>query len=120
MSISAEGQAGSDRSPEASPLVRYRSGTVGDGGLTSSQPPHPAKPKEARQRYELAFPGESAAGQDLVEVKCTARTGPGGHAVYEDVTGIVQAEISLQAEVRILATGGGQDAVRGVEARPLP
>ncbi|MFF3214234.1 DUF6296 family protein [Streptomyces sp. NPDC002886] len=78
----------------------------------------PAEPEEPRDRYELAFPG-GEAGADLVEVSRISRAGPGGHPVYEDATGIVQAEISDQAEVRILATGGGQEAVSGVLARPL-
>lgn len=79
---------------------------------------NPAVPEEPPDRYELAFPG-GEAGADLVEVSRIGRTGPGGHPVYEDATGIVQAEISDQAEVRILATGGGQEAVSGVVARPL-
>ncbi|OKI42046.1 hypothetical protein CG724_11470 [Streptomyces sp. CB02120-2] len=66
----------------------------------------------------MAFPG-GEGGADLVVVSRIGRMGPGGHPVYEDATGIVQAEISDQAEVRILATGGGQDAVPGVVARPL-
>ncbi|MFE5721816.1 DUF6296 family protein [Streptomyces erythrochromogenes] len=79
----------------------------------------PAEPEGPRQRYELAFPGGSEGGQDLVEVTRISRTGPGGHPVYEDATGIVRAEISEQAEVRILATGGQQESIRGVVARPL-
>ncbi|MFE6847213.1 DUF6296 family protein [Streptomyces sp. NPDC057686] len=89
-----------------------------DPGAPSQLPMHPARPEGPRDRYELAFPG-GEDGADLVEVTRISRTGPGGHPVYEDATGIVQAEISDQAEVRILATGGGQDAVPGVVARPL-
>ncbi|MFF2404921.1 DUF6296 family protein [Streptomyces goshikiensis] len=79
---------------------------------------NPAEPEEPHGRYELAFPG-GEGGADLVVVSRIGRMGPGGHPVYEDATGIVQAEISDQAEVRILATGGGQDAVPGMVARPL-
>ncbi|MFE4258153.1 DUF6296 family protein [Streptomyces sp. NPDC056883] len=80
---------------------------------------HPVEPRgEQREKYELAFPG-GADGADLVEVTRINRTGPGGHPVYEDATGIIQAEISSESEVRVLATGGGQSSVPGVMARPL-
>ncbi|WP_443065744.1 DUF6296 family protein [Streptomyces sp. NBC_00503] len=55
------------------------------------------------RRYELVFPGGLEGGQDTVEVTVTGRTGPGGHPIYEDATGIVQAEISDRSEVRVLA-----------------
>ncbi|WP_371614031.1 DUF6296 family protein [Streptomyces sp. NBC_00454] len=71
------------------------------------------------RRYELVFPGGLEGGQDTVEVTVTGRTGPGGHPIYEDATGIVQAEISDRSEVRVLATGAGQDPAHGVTARPL-
>ncbi|MFF3020186.1 DUF6296 family protein [Streptomyces sp. NPDC057939] len=70
-------------------------------------------------RYELIFSGAPADGHDLVVVTVTGRKGPGGHPVYEDATGIIQAEISDHAEVRILATGAGQQTAHGVTARPL-
>ncbi|MEV8533673.1 DUF6296 family protein [Streptomyces sp. NPDC051211] len=72
------------------------------------------------QRYELVFPDGPDAGQDIVEVAITDQTGPGGHPVYVDATGIVRAEISDRGEVRILPTGGGQEPAQGVRARPLP
>lgn len=65
------------------------------------------------------FPGGLEGGEDNVEVTITDRTGPGGHPVYEDATGIILAEISEQSEVRVLATGPGQEPARGVTARPL-
>ncbi|MGW1763686.1 DUF6296 family protein [Streptomyces sp. NPDC002073] len=89
---------------------------------SASPPPAPATDDPGagpRQKYELVFPGGLDGGQDLVEVTITGRTGPGGHPVYEDVTGIIQAEISDQAEVRVLATGAGQEPAHGVTARPL-
>ncbi|WP_330328759.1 DUF6296 family protein [Streptomyces sp. NBC_00536] len=77
-------------------------------------------------RYELVFKStespestESAQGTDAVVVTRTAQTGPGGHPVYEDETGILRAEISDQGEVRILPTGGHQDPTAPVRARPL-
>jgi hypothetical protein len=54
--------------------------------------------------YELTFP-ESG---DTVVVEETERKGAGGHPVYADETGIVQAEISDLGEVRMLASGGHQ------------
>ncbi|MFE5520722.1 DUF6296 family protein [Streptomyces virginiae] len=72
-----------------------------------------------RQRYELAFPDGFDGDQDLVVVTITGRTGAGGHPVYEDATGIIQAEISDRAEVRILATGARQESTHGVTAHPL-
>lgn len=71
------------------------------------------------RRYELTFPGALEGGQDTVEVSVTGRTGPGGHPVYEDATGIIQAEISDKSEVRVLATGAGQEPATGVTARLL-
>ncbi|MEV7419128.1 DUF6296 family protein [Streptomyces sp. NPDC089919] len=136
MSKAAEGTPPSDPSPVRPPLLQNQGGTADDHGRppgvpsrtgtgTSSAPSDPARVEEANapagppQRYELVFSGGTDAGEDRVEVSRISRTGPGGHPVYEDATGIVQAEISDQAEVRILPTGGGQDAVRVVTARPL-
>ncbi len=74
-------------------------------------------------RYELVFvhPGTSAAAPeaaDVVEVHRTDRSGPGGHPVYADDTGIVLAEISDRDEVRMLASGGHQDPAAAVQVRP--
>lgn len=74
---------------------------------------------EVRRAYELVFPGVADGGRDIVRVTVTDRTGPGGHPVYEDATGIIQAEISDRSEVRVLATGAGQEPAQGVTARPL-
>jgi hypothetical protein len=73
--------------------------------------------------YELIFahPGSSMAAhprEDVVTVHRTNRTGPGGHSVYADDTGIVLAEISDRNEVRMLASGGHQDPVSPVRAYP--
>jgi hypothetical protein len=72
-------------------------------------------------RYELLFPGGPEGGpDDVVVVSRTEQSGPGGHPVYTDATGIVRAEISDRGEVRILPSGGGQQPAHGVRARPLP
>ncbi|MET9697212.1 DUF6296 family protein [Streptomyces sp. NPDC006529] len=74
-------------------------------------------------RYELVFKSAAGTGTawstDAVVVTRTAQTGPGGHPVYADETGILRAEISDQGEVRILATGAHQDTTSPVRARPL-
>ncbi|WP_371478586.1 DUF6296 family protein [Kitasatospora sp. NBC_00315] len=59
--------------------------------------------------YELVFavPG-AGADQDVVLVSRSTVTGPGGHPVYRDATGIVCAEISDRGEARMLASGGHQ------------
>jgi Family of unknown function (DUF6296) len=56
------------------------------------------------ERYELVFRDPA----DTLVVRRTEREGPGGHPVYADDSGIVQAEISDRGEVRMLATGGHQ------------
>ncbi|MEU3916134.1 DUF6296 family protein [Streptomyces sp. NPDC029721] len=71
-------------------------------------------------RYELTFPGSAGADGDTVVVDRTESTGPGGHPVYADATGIVRAEISDRGEVRMLATGGHQAPSQPVTARPVP
>ncbi|MFI5867411.1 DUF6296 family protein [Streptomyces sp. NPDC051546] len=75
---------------------------------------------ELRRVYELVFPGVAEGGPDVVRVTATDRSGPGGNPVYEDSTGIIQAEISELSEVRVLATGAGQEPAAGVTARPVP
>jgi hypothetical protein len=57
--------------------------------------------------FELVFQEQGTEAEALV-VSRTDRTGPGGHPVYADETGIVQAEISDRGEVRMIATGGHQ------------
>ncbi|MER7763760.1 DUF6296 family protein [Streptomyces sp. NPDC097619] len=72
--------------------------------------------------YEVVFRAVGPAGsaaEDVVRLHRSGATGPGGHPVYEDVTGIVRAEISGRGEVRVLATGGGQRAARVLRVRPL-
>ncbi|MFE7193683.1 DUF6296 family protein [Kitasatospora sp. NPDC057541] len=73
-------------------------------------------------RYALTFPGTpgTQAPQDVVVVARTSATGPGGHPVYEDPSGIVRAEISDAGEVRMLATGGHQTPHCPVHAQALP
>ncbi|MCX4751501.1 DUF6296 family protein [Kitasatospora sp. NBC_01287] len=74
------------------------------------------------KRYELTFSG-GRAGQvpqrDAVVVAVTGMTGPGGHPVYSDASGIVRAEISDRDEVRMLASGGRQSLRRPVRIEPL-
>ncbi|MDT0542636.1 MULTISPECIES: DUF6296 family protein [Streptomyces] len=79
-----------------------------------------------RERYELIFvhPDASAPAaeditEDIVVVHRTDSSGPGGHPVYADDTGIVRAEISDRAEVRMLASGGHQVHSSTVHARPV-
>ncbi len=73
------------------------------------------------QVYELVFSeGGPGSGEDVVVVTATGQSGPGGHPVYADATGIVRAEISDRGEVRVLASGGGQNPARVVRIRPLP
>jgi hypothetical protein len=64
--------------------------------------------------YELTFPDSG----DTVVVERTERKGAGGHPVYSDETGIVQAEISDRGEVRMLATGGHQNPDLPIRAVP--
>ncbi|WAP54159.1 DUF6296 family protein [Streptomyces sp. S465] len=76
----------------------------------------------SRERYELVFvdtttPDPEAA--DVVMVHRTDSSGPGGHPVYADDTGIVRAEISDRAEVRMIASGGHQVHAAMVSARPV-
>ncbi|MBW5480460.1 DUF6296 family protein [Streptomyces bambusae] len=72
------------------------------------------------QRYELVFPPDGPEqDEDVVTVTRTDLTGPGGHPVYEDASGIVRAEISDQGEVRMLASGPAQAPTRALRARPL-
>ncbi|MGP3953068.1 DUF6296 family protein [Streptomyces sp. 7N604] len=74
------------------------------------------------EEYELVFAssGQPApATEDVVVVHRTDRSGPGGHPVYADDTGIVRAEISDRAEVRMIASGGHQEHRSAVQARPV-
>ncbi|MFF8271521.1 DUF6296 family protein [Streptomyces sp. NPDC016562] len=74
---------------------------------------------DQEDRYELVFdrrePG--AEGTDIVVVRRTEQTGPGGHPVYADDTGIIRAEISDQGELRILPSGGQQALTQPVRAQ---
>ncbi|WP_329460777.1 DUF6296 family protein [Streptomyces sp. NBC_01497] len=70
-------------------------------------------------RYELVF--QEPGGEDeTVLVHRTDRTGPGGNPIYTDESGIVQAEISNQAEVRIIHTSRYQQppTVKAVRVSP--
>ncbi|MET8677947.1 DUF6296 family protein [Streptomyces sp. NPDC004647] len=74
-----------------------------------------------RDAYELVFtqaPYSAPVVEDVVVVHRTDRSGPGGHPVYMDDTGIVRAEISDRSEVRMIASGGHQ-VHAAVQARPL-
>ncbi|HEY9440252.1 MAG TPA: DUF6296 family protein [Streptomyces sp.] len=70
------------------------------------------------ESYELIFQ-ESGAADDVVVVQITDRSGAGGYPVYEDETGIIRAEISDRAEVRMQASGGHQAPRVPLLARPL-
>jgi len=74
------------------------------------------------ERYELVFrrqEAEPGQADDVVVVRRTSATGPGGHPVYCDDTGIVRAEISDRGEVRMLASGSHQVPRRPIAARLL-
>ncbi|ATZ22666.1 DUF6296 family protein [Streptomyces lavendulae] len=72
------------------------------------------------RRYELVFPSDDGTGEDVVVVDRTDTSGPGGHPVYADASGIVRAEISDRGEVRMLPSGGHQVPAHPLAARPLP
>ncbi|QKV90976.1 hypothetical protein HUT19_03825 [Streptomyces sp. NA02950] len=78
-----------------------------------------------QERYELVFVDlgdlttKDPSGEDIVVVHRTESSGPGGHPVYADDTGIVRAEISDRAEVRMIASGGHQVHSAAVTARPV-
>ncbi|MFJ5227365.1 DUF6296 family protein [Streptomyces sp. NPDC088400] len=74
--------------------------------------------------YELVFvhtgaPAATSEETDVVAVHRTSRSGPGGHPLYADDTGIVVAEISDRNEVRMIASGGHQDPSTSVRAHPV-
>ncbi|MBP8533506.1 DUF6296 family protein [Streptomyces sp. MK37H] len=76
----------------------------------------------SRERYELVFMDSAApdpGAEDVVVVHRTESSGAGGHPVYVDDTGIVRAEISDRAEVRMIASGGHQVHAAAVSARPV-
>lgn len=76
--------------------------------------------------FELTFiardsSSATAAGErggHTVHVAPTSLTGPGGYPVYADATGIIRAEISERGEVRMLATGFGQEPALLVRCVP--
>jgi hypothetical protein len=75
--------------------------------------------------WELTFAAVAAAAgdprghQDRVRVRRTQSTGPGGHPVHCDDTGIVRAEISDTGEVRMLASSAQQNPRRPIACRLL-
>lgn len=68
--------------------------------------------------YELVFSLDGGP-DDVVLLYPTGTRGPGGHPVYSDESGIIQAEISDQCEARMLPTSGHQSFSRPVGFRPL-
>jgi hypothetical protein len=58
-------------------------------------------------RYELTF-SEDSASTDRVIVHRTGTTGPGGHPVYVDDTGLVRAEIRDRGDIRMLPSSTHQ------------
>ncbi len=87
--------------------------------MTTSQPQSPVT-----SRYELSFRLSPAASvrtpAEVVVVSRTTARGPGGHPVYADETGVVQAEISDRGECRMIATSAYQRLRRPDGCRPLP
>ncbi|MFD7556146.1 MULTISPECIES: DUF6296 family protein [unclassified Streptomyces] len=89
---------------------------------TPHEPEGPASPAGDTgpvDAFEVVFAAVDGLGEDVVRMTRISGTGPGGHPVYEDSTGIVRAEISDKAEVRVLATGGGQQPARVLRARAV-
>jgi hypothetical protein len=70
--------------------------------------------------YELVFARPGGRGEDVVVVRPTGTSGPGGHPVYTDTSGIVRAEISDRDEIRMLASGAHQQLVPPVAVRRRP
>lgn len=106
--------------PERVSAANTRKHLVSDPDTPPGASARPAEPEDRpRQKYALAFPGGFDGRPDFVEVSITGRTGAGGHPVYEDASGIIQAEISDRSEVRILATGARQEPAQGVTAHPV-
>ncbi|MBC3840692.1 hypothetical protein GXW82_11705 [Streptacidiphilus sp. 4-A2] len=70
--------------------------------------------------FPPSVPGEARDHGDSVIVRRTQVSGPGGHPVYCDETGIVRAEISDADEVRMLVSSVHQDPRRPVSCRRLP
>ncbi len=69
-------------------------------------------------RYLLTFSAD-ADPHDTVMVHRTGASGPGGHPVYCDDTGIVRAEISENGEVRMLASSTHQRHRQPIALRPV-
>lgn len=69
--------------------------------------------------FAASLPGDQHGHEDTVVVRRTQATGPGGHPVYSDDTGIVRAEISDRDEVRLLASSTHQDPRRPIACRRL-
>ncbi len=67
--------------------------------------------------FATPVPGDRRGHEDTVVVHRTQATGPGGHPVYCDDTGIVRAEISDRDEVRLIASSTHQDPRRPVVCR---
>ncbi|MFJ4437925.1 DUF6296 family protein [Streptomyces sp. NPDC088923] len=77
------------------------------------------------ERYELTFDaaeivGEPGGGPAAVTVTRTQQTGPSGAPLYRDETGIVQAEINPEGEIRMLPTSTHQSPSTPRSVRPLP
>ncbi|GGP81247.1 MULTISPECIES: DUF6296 family protein [Streptomyces] len=87
--------------------------------MSTVQPEGARSPDGDSEAYEVVFAAADGVGEDVVRMTRTSAAGPGGHPVYEDATGIVRAEISSGGEVRVLATGGGQEPARVLRARAV-
>ncbi|GAA1243345.1 hypothetical protein GCM10009665_37760 [Kitasatospora nipponensis] len=75
----------------------------------------------SHERYELTFRHTPAFGRpgnpDVVVVQRQEATGPGGHPLYRDRSGILCVEISDRDEVRMLSTGVHQSPLRPTAVR---
>ncbi|MFF7635092.1 DUF6296 family protein [Kitasatospora sp. NPDC008050] len=73
------------------------------------------------ERYELTFRHTPAVGHpdtpDVVVVQRQDATGPGGHPLYRDHSGIVCVEISDRGEARMFSTGVHQLPLRPTSVR---
>ena len=117
MPRAADGSRSGATTPSSAPLLAEpMTGEV-------SVPSHDAHDADENAR-ELVFapsgPDDPRGHADSVIVRRTQVTGPGGHPVYCDETGIVRAEISDADEVRMLVRSVHQDPRRPVACRRLP
>ncbi|EDY43522.1 hypothetical protein SSBG_01484 [Streptomyces sp. SPB074] len=115
------------RHPERrTPARRCRAAArIMQGAAAARDPSRRTEPVMQPERYELTFDatettGEPGGGPAAVTVIRTQQTGPGGAPLYRDETGIVQAEINPQGEIRMLPTSTHQSPSTPRRVTPLP